>query len=243
MNNSIKIAMWSGPRNISTAMMRAFENRPDTIVEDEPFYAHYLSQTGLNHPMKNEVIESQNTNWDEVAKSLTLEIPNNKTVWYQKHMAQHNLENFDLSWTKNLSNCFLIRDPKEVIYSFVQKFELKSAEQLGFLQQMELFNLIKNRDNTDPIVIDSKDILIDPKGVLSKFCNKIGIPFFEEMLNWPTGPRKTDGVWGKHWYKNVEVSTGFNSYNPKEIELPNKYQSIYKDCLMVYNEIYSCRII
>ena len=122
MNNFVRIAMWSGPRNISTAMMRSFENRPDTYVEDEPFYAHYLAQTQANHPMKDEIIKSQNTNWNEISKRLTSEIPKSRTVWNQKHMAQHNLNGYDLSWTENIKNCFLIRDPKEVINSFSKKF-------------------------------------------------------------------------------------------------------------------------
>ena len=234
--------MWSGPRNISTAMMRSFENRPDTIVEDEPFYAHYLNQTGLNHPMRNEIIDSQHLNWDIIANRLCGKIPANKTVWYQKHMAQHNLKNCSLEWTKNLKNCFLIRNPKEVIFSYTKKFELSSAEQLGFKQQLELFNFLKENDvSNPPIVIDSKDI-INPKETLTQLCNLIGIPFFDEMLNWPSGARKSDGIWGKHWYKNVESSTGFNAYIPKEIKLSDKHQSIYEECNESYLKLNNYKI-
>jgi hypothetical protein len=235
--------MWSGPRNISTAMMRSFENRPDTIVEDEPFYAHYLNKTGLNHPMSAEIINSQNLNWIEISNRLCSKIHSNKTVWYQKHMAQHNLENCDLDWTKNLTNCFLIRDPKEVINSYSKKIELHSVNQLGFKQQLELFNFLKENNNSNPpIVINSKDILINPKKTLTQFCNLVGIPFFEEMLNWPSGTRKSDGIWGMHWYKNVVSSTEFNSYIPKEINLPNKYHSIYEECNDSYLQLNNYKI-
>lgn len=238
MNNKVIIAMWSGPRNISTAMMRAFENRPDTIVVDEPFYAHYLLKTGYNHPMRDEVINSQSSNWNKIAKRLTSQIPNDKDVWYQKHMAQHNLPNYSLDWTQNIFNCFLIRDPKEVIHSYSKKFELTSPEQIGFPQQLELFNKLKNlHQNSLPIVIDSKDILLNPKRMLNNLCTQLEIPFFDEMLNWPKGPRSTDGIWSKHWYKNVEASSCFNKYSPKIVELPKKYHSIYYECKSIYDEL------
>ena len=227
--------MWSGPRNISTAMMRSFENRPDTYVEDEPFYGHYLFKTGINHPMKNEILNSQVLDWGKVANRLNSIIPNNKTVWYQKHMAQHNLIGYDLSWTKNLINCFLIRDPKEVIQSFSKKLELHSDEQLGYKQQLSLFNMLKNQNDLNPpIIIDSKDILLNPREMLTSICEKIGIPFFEEMLFWPSGSRSTDGIWGKHWYKNVESSIGFNKYENNDYLIPTKYTKIFNDCNNAY---------
>lgn len=235
MDNPIKIAMWSGPRNISTAMMRSFENRPDTVVEDEPFYAHYLVKTGVAHPSRMEIIESQENNWDKVSQRLVGEIPNEKTVWYQKHMAQHNIDGCNLSWIKELVNCFLIRDPKEVILSFSKKFELSSSEQLGFTQQLYLFQALKNEMNQVPIVIDSKNILLNPRRTLSIMCDKIGIPFMDEMLTWPPGPRMSDGVWAKHWYQNVEASTGFTPFSEKQIQISNKYSDILNECVDAYN--------
>ena len=235
MANPIKIAMWSGPRNISTAMMRSFENRPDTVVEDEPFYAHYLVKTGVDHPCRIETIESQENNWDKVSQHLVGEIPKGRMVWYQKHMAQHNVDGCDLSWTKKLVNCFLIREPKEVILSFSKNFELSSSKQLGFTQQLYLFEELKNEKGQIPIVIDSKDILINPRRTLSIMCEKIGIPFMEEMLYWPSGPRKSDGVWAKHWYQNVEASTGFTPFSEKQIQVSNKYSDILYECMDAYN--------
>jgi len=230
----IRIAMWSGPRNISTAMMRSFENRPDTVVEDEPFYAHYLVETGVDHPCRIETIESQENDWDKVSHRLVSEIPNGRTVWYQKHMGQHNVDGCDLSWTKKLVNCFLIRDPKEVISSFSKKFKLTSSDQLGFTQQLHLFEKLKNETSQSPIVIDSKDVLMNPRKTLSILCEKIGIPFMDEMLTWPLGPRKSDGVWAKHWYQNVEASTGFISFSEKQIEVSNKYSDILNECMDAY---------
>jgi hypothetical protein len=232
-----RIAMWSGPRNISTAMMRSFENRPDTVVEDEPFYAHYLIKTGVNHPYRIDTIESQENDWEKVSNRLVSEIPNDGTIWYQKHMCQHNLEGCDLTWTKKLVNCFLIRDPKEVISSFTKQFKLTSSAQLGFTQQLYLFEKLKNETGQAPIVVNSKDVLKNPRKTLSMLCEKIGIPFVDEMLSWPLGPRKSDGVWAKHWYQNVESSTGFIPFVEKKNHVPAKYSNILAECMDVYRSL------
>ena len=235
--------MWSGPRNISTALMRSFENRPDTFVSDEPFYAHYLQQTGIDHPMRNEVIEAGNSDWDEVSQYLTRAIPNGKSVWYQKHMAQHNLPDADLGWTEKLANCFLIRDPMEVILSYSKKYELTSIYQLGYPQQVLLFNRLKNKNEANVIVLDSKDILQNPKNLLQLLCRELDIPFSDKMLAWPKGRRESDGIWGQHWYGNVEKSTGFQPYQKKEEGLLAKYKDIYEQCLINYQQLFQYRII
>lgn len=240
--NDIRIAMWSGPRNISTAMMRSFENRPDTVVSDEPFYAHYLDKTGLDHPGKDDVLASQSTDWYEVATMCSGEIPDGKPIWYQKHMAQHNLEGCDLSWIKNVTNCFLIRDPKYVIASYGKRFPVENERLLGFVQQSELLNMIENATGETPPILDSKDILMNPIGILSKFCEIIGIPFMDHMLNWPAGKRDSDGVWAPHWYNRVEESNGFKPYSEKEIELDDSLKPIYEKCLLHYNQLWEKRI-
>ena len=240
--NAVKIAMWSGPRNISTALMRSFENRSDTFITDEPFYAHYLQQTCTDHPMREEVLKSGNPKWDEVAEYLTGDIPNGKSVWYQKHMAQHNLPGADLTWTEKLANCFLIRDPGEVILSYSKKYEITSIYQLGYPQQVLLFNHLKNKNGANVIVLDSKDILLNPKNILQKLCNEMNIPFSDKMLAWPRGRRESDGIWGQHWYGNVEKSTGFQPYQKKEEELPAKYGNIYEQCLKNYQKLFQFRI-
>ena len=240
--NSIRIAMWSGPRNISTAMMRSFENRPDTVVTDEPFYAHYLDKTGLDHPGKDDVLASQSTNWNEVVEMCIGDIPGEKPIWYQKHMGQHNLERCDLSWIKDVTNCFLIRDPKQVIASYGRRFPVENERLLGFVQQVELLKMVEDATGEAPPILDSKDILMNPEGMLKKLCKRIGISFTEKMLNWPVGKRDSDGVWAPHWYNRVEASTDFKPYKEKEIKLDDELMPIYNRCLEHYNLLYEKRI-
>ncbi|HIN27068.1 MAG TPA: HAD family hydrolase [Candidatus Marinimicrobia bacterium] len=240
--NVVIIAMWSGPRNISTAMMRSFENREDTFVSDEPFYAHYLKLTGIDHPMRKEVMETRNSDWDEVSQYLTGTIPQDKSVWHQKHMAQHNLPGIELDWTSRLTNCFLIRNPGEVILSYSKKYEITSVYQLGFPQQFELYDKIEQDSGMSPIVIDSKDVLMNPKNMLQKLCEKLEVPFSDKMLSWSPGKRDSDGVWGQHWYGNVEKSTGFQAYQKKEEEMPKEYTEIYEECMKYYQQLFEQRI-
>ncbi|HBN45093.1 MAG: HAD family hydrolase [Candidatus Marinimicrobia bacterium] len=236
------IAMWSGPRNISTAMMRSFENRSDTFVSDEPFYGYYLKNTDIDHPGRKGVLRSMETDWYTVSKTITGLPPNEEKVWYQKHMAQHNLPGVDLSWTRLVTNCFLIRDPKEVIISYHKKYEVNRAELLGYPQQVELYRMLTEGDCIEPAIVDAQDILMDPKDILSKLCSTLGIPFRDEMLLWPAGPRDTDGVWAKHWYSNVESSTGFKPYEEKYEELPHELEGIYEECLVYYDTLHRKRI-
>ena len=236
------IAMWSGPRNISTAMMRSFENRPDTFVSDEPFYGYYLNNTDIEHPGKKEVLRSMECDWDKVVENITSFSPNGETVWYQKHMAQHNLPGVDLSWTSLVTNCFLIRDPREVIISYHKKYEMIRAELLGYPQQLELYRMLTEGDCVEPAIVDAKDILMNPKDILLKLCSAVGIPFRDDMLLWPEGPRVTDGVWAKHWYKRLEASTGFQPYSPPEEEIPHELEAIYEECLVYYDTLHRRRI-
>lgn len=234
--------MWSGPRNISTALMRSFENRPDTFVTDEPFYGYYLNNADIDHPGKKEVLQSMKCDWDDVVENITSPSPNGELIWYQKHMAQHNLPGVDLTWTSLVTNCFLIRDPKEVIISYHKKYEVRRTKLLGYSQQVELYHILTERDCVEPIVIDANDILQDPEGMLKKLCSALGIPFRNEMLSWPAGKRDTDGVWAKHWYSNVEASTGFQPYVEKNDELPYELEGIYEECLVYYDTLYRRRI-
>lgn len=206
----VRIAMWSGPRNISTAMMRAWENRPDTVVVDEPFYACYLNATGLDHPGRDEVVASQPTDWQQVAASLTDDqIPGGASVFYQKHMTHHMLPGVDLGWTSSLCNVFLIRDPVEVVASYKDRRGSVTLADIGLERQLDLFEREADRLGSAPPVIDSNDVLAAPKAVLTSLCQRIGLPFDDAMLNWPAGRRTNDGVWAPHWYASVEASTGF----------------------------------
>ena len=206
---TIRIAMWSGPRNISTAMMRSFENRPDCAVVDEPFYAAYLAQSGLDHPMRDEVLASQPNDWRAVVDALAEEQP--AAICYEKHMAHHMAPGFGLEWTAHCRNAFLIREPEAVLASYVAKRAEVTLEDIGVVRQRELFDREADRLGHAPPVVEGADVLADPRGVLTALCHALDVPFREQMLSWPAGRRASDGVWAPAWYEAVERSTGFEA--------------------------------
>lgn len=242
MSAPLRIAMWSGPRNISTAMMRAWENRGDTAVIDEPFYAHYLEVTGVNHPGRAEVIAAQSTNAAEVAAMLTGPIPGGKPIWYQKHMTQHMLPDMPLDWLDQVTNCFLIRDPEAVVASFTIQRPDAAAWELGFEQQARLFDHVCDKLGHAPPVIDADDVLKDPRGTLSALCAKLGIPFSERMLRWPCGPRACDGVWAPHWYATVERSTEFAPYRERDVRLTAFQRRLTEECQPFHEKLAEFRL-
>lgn len=211
MSEAIRIAMWSGPRNISTAMMRSFGARSDTAVIDEPFYAAYLAQTGLDHPMRDEVLASQPQDWRKVVEALLQPVPGNKPVFYQKHMTHHMLPSIGREWMSRVRNAFLIRDPAAVLASYVQKRSDVTLADIGIVQQRELFDEVAHSLGHAPPVIEGADVLAAPGRVLSVLCATLGIEYTNAMLSWPAGRRDTDGVWAPAWYHAVEQSTGFGS--------------------------------
>jgi len=207
---TVRIAMWSGPRNISTAMMRAFENRDDTGVTDEPFYAAFLAKTGDIHPMRDEVIASQPSDWREVAEAMAGEGPG-APIWYQKQMCHHMLPEFGLDWMAACTNAFLIRPPEQVLASYLAKRTLVTLSDIGVVRQNEIFDREADRLGRAPPVIEGSEVLTDPRRALTGLCGALGIPFSEKMLNWPAGRRDSDGVWAPAWYDAVERSTGFTA--------------------------------
>lgn len=232
-----RIAMWSGPRNISTAMMRAWGNRPDTFVCDEPFYPHYLQATGLDHPGAEEIIAVGETDWRKVVARLTSETTNGKTVFYQKQMTHHLLPRIDRGWLGRVTNCFLIRDPREVIVSYIKKNREPTLEDLGFVQQAEIFDWVCTQTGAIPPVIDARDVLVDPRKTLGLLCDAVGVPFVEAMLSWSPGLRESDGVWAKHWYGEVEKSSCFQSYQTRHEEVPEQLRAVCEECLTVYDSL------
>jgi hypothetical protein len=216
MSEPIRIAMWSGPRNISTAMMRSFGARPDTHVVDEPFYAVYLAATGLNHPMRDEVLASQSDDWREVVEQLLGPVPVGKTIYYQKHMTHHMIPRIGRTWMARTRNAFLIRDPRAVLASYVVKRGDVTLADIGIAQQRELFDAEAQRLGGAPPVVEGVDVLRDPGPTLERLCVALQIDYSDRMLSWPTGRRATDGVWAPAWYNAVERSTGFES--PKRDE-------------------------
>ncbi|WP_417449464.1 HAD family hydrolase [Kordiimonas sp.] len=218
MSAPVRIAMWSGPRNISTAMMRSFENRPDTVVVDEPLYAAYLKATGADHPGRNDVLASQPTDWRRVADALTGPIPGGAAIYYQKHMCHHLLPEMGRDWLGALRHAFLIRDPRLMLASYVKTREEVTLADLGLEAQLEIFNREADKLGKVPPVIESADVLRRPEAKLRKLCSALGVLFDEPMLNWPAGPRSSDGVWAPYWYKSVAASTGFMA--PRQEEIP-----------------------
>lgn len=212
----MRIAMWSGPRNLSTAMMYSFGARRDFAVVDEPFYAAYLERTGLDHPMRDAVLASQPTDPARVVAMLTGPVPDNRPHFYQKHMTQHMIPGIPRDWFKDVRHVFLIRHPARVVASFGAKYDNPSLADIGFTQQSELFDEVTGQGQS-PLVIDSADIRRDPRGMLTRLCDALGLPFDPAMLSWPAGGHPADGVWAPHWYGAVHASTGFA---PAEGPLP-----------------------
>jgi Sulfotransferase domain len=211
--------MWSGPRNISTAMMRSFSSRPDCFVSDEPFYGAFLKKAGADHPMRDEVIVSMDTDWHRIADTLSGEPPDGSGVWYQKQMAHHMVGPVAPDDIKNVTHAFLIRDPSRMIASYARKRKAVTADDLGIAKLRALFEREAERRGAAPAVVDAADVLADPPGTLSALCAALDIPWTESMLRWPAGRHPQDGVWASHWYSRVECSTGFES--EKDVEIPS----------------------
>ncbi len=236
MTEPARIAMWSGPRNISTAMMRAWENRPDTVVVDEPFYGYYLRGTGIEHPGRDEVLASYETDWRRVVEQLSGPAPDGAGIFFQKHMTHHLLPEVDLSRLTGLRHAFLIRDPRDVLISYAKVRAEPTLDDLGLLRQVELY-----RHFGGP-VLDARDVLLSPEPMLRTLCGALGVPFSERMLSWPAGPRATDGVWARYWYDAVQRSTGFAAYRPKAEPLPARLEPLLEACRPYYDELHAQRV-
>jgi hypothetical protein len=238
----LRLAMWSGPRNISTALMRSWGNRPDTAVVDEPFYAFYLQTTGRDHPGAMEIMTHCETRVQQITQGLTGPVPGNRPVFYQKHMAHHLLPEVDRGWLGQVTNCFLIRDPAEVIPSYIKRNGEPSLEDLGFVQQAAIFDWVCRHTGKTPPVIDARDVLQNPEGILRLLCQAVGVEFDKAMLSWPPGLRDTDGIWAKYWYDEVVKSTSFQSYHPGKERIPERLGEVYQRCRECYERLYQFRL-
>lgn len=233
----MKIAMWSGPRNLSTAIMYAFAARGDCAVWDEPFYAAYLARTGIDHPMRDAIIATDDTDPTRIAATCTGPTPDGKALHYQKHMTLHMIPEFDRGFMRALTNVFLIRHPARVVASYSQKREAPTLADIGFVQQAELFDQVAGWTGRPPLVIDSADIRANPRESLTKLCTALGIPFTENMLHWPAGPKPYDGVWAPHWYNAVHASTGFGDPEGPLPTLPAEYAPLVEQALPHYQRL------
>ena len=242
MSSPLRIAMWSGPRNISTALMRSWGERPDTAVCDEPLYAHYLLRTGLDHPGAAEVIARHEPDWRRAVAALLGPVPDGKAIYYQKHMAHHLLPEIERAWLGQVANGFLIRDPSEMIASLAKVLPEPTAADTGLPQQVEIFEWVRARTGTVPPVIDARDVLEDPRRLLTLLCERMGVPFIDAMLSWPAGRRSTDGIWAKHWYGNVEKTTGFQPYAPRPEALPDRLRPLLDECRKSYEMLHVHRL-
>ena len=233
----MNIYMWSGPRNLSTVLMRSFENRDDTDVWDEPLYAYYLNETKKNHPMKDKIINTYPSDINKIMLLMSKE-PENKRICFQKHMSHHILEKTPLNWIEYGINCFLIRHPKEVINSYIKKNNISESEDIGFLGLYKIFRKVKKL-NKELIVVNANDITKNPERLLKLLCKKINIKYSSKMIKWPLGSRASDGCWHKIWYDTVKLSTSFEKKINKNVNIPSEFLSIYNECLDIYNEINS----
>jgi Sulfotransferase domain len=237
---SINIAMWSGPRNISTAMMYAFGNRTDCVAWDEPFYAFSLVHHGNDHPMKDEIIAANDSDYGKLVARCVGGAA--KPVFYQKHMTHHMAKGFDRAWMHRVANAFLIRAPERVLASYARKWSDVSIASIGFRQQLEIFDHVAHASGEVPPVIDAEDILQDPEMTLKKLCARLGIGFDPAMLSWPAGPKTFDGVWAPHWYNAAWASTGFQPAPRDHVKLPDHLQKIADEARPLYERLRMHRI-
>ncbi len=242
MSGATRIAMWSGPRNISTAMMRAWGNRGDTAVWDEPLYAFYLHRTGLAHPGAAEVIAAGDTDWRRVVAAVAGPVPDGRSIYFQKHMTHHLLDEVDRGWLAQMHNCFLIRDPREVIASYARTRPQVTLNDVGVLQQAEIFEHAHASAGAVPLVLDSRDVLEEPRAMLTALCAALDVPFSERMLSWSPGPRGSDGVWARYWYDAVQASSGFSAYVSKTHTLPPALEPLAAQCEPHYRRLYEQRL-
>jgi len=234
--------MWSGPRNLSTAMMRSFGNRADTFVSDEPFYGAFLKTSGADHPMRNEVVAAMDCDWGSVIATLAGPTPDGAPVWYQKHMWHHMVGPIGHDDFKGFAHAFLIREPEQMIASYLRKRECAVFEDFGLERQADFFEREADRLGQAPPVIDANDVLEHPEGVLSALCDRLGLSWEPAMLRWLPGRRETDGVWAPHWYGAVEASTGFGPPDHEPIELPNEARRLARRCRHYYERLAAYKI-
>jgi hypothetical protein len=239
----LRLAMWSGPRNVSTALMRAWENRADTIVVDEPFYAHYLRATGLDHPGREETLANHESDWRRVVDALLAPLPPAMDILYQKQMSHHLLPDMGREWLGAMTHAFLIREPAPMLASLEEKLGRFDLEATGLPQQVEIFDFVERTTGRTPPVVDSADLLAAPEALLRALCDALGVTFSERMLTWPAGVRASDGAWARHWYERVWRSTGFEAAEAAASpRLTGRLAAIESRCRPMYERLHAHRL-
>jgi len=236
-DQTTRICLWSGPRNVSTALMYSFAQRSDCRVFDEPLYAHYLRHTDADeyHPGAEDILATMENDGEKVVEMMMG--PHEKPVVFFKHMTHHLFE-LKLDFLKDCIHVILTRDPREMLVSFDKVIPNPTMQDVGYEAHLMLMDQLE-RIGEKAIVIDSKDILVDPRKALSRLCREIGIPFEKSMLSWEAGARPEDGCWAKYWYANVHKSTGFQPYIRKEVEFPDRLGPLLEKCNVIYQKLIS----
>ena len=236
----IRLSMWSGPRNVSTALMYAFRQRSDTEVVDEPLYGHYLRTSGLDHPGRREVMAAMDVDGARVVHEVLLESRTSTPVRFFKNMAHH-LRGLDRGFLDGLTNGLLTRDPREMLPSLARQLPHPTLADTGFAEQVELLER-EEEAGRPPLVLDARELLLDPEGVLSEACRRLGLAFEPAMLRWPPGPKPEDGAWAPYWYAGVHASTGFAPYRPQREPFPEPLRPLLDACLPHYERLYAYAI-
>lgn len=236
----VRIAMWSCSRNLSTATMRAWSSRPDTLVVDEPLYAPWLLSTGALHPLRERILAAHECDWERVVQGLTGPCP--APVLYEKHISKHLLPHMDRGWLATHRHAFLIREPRAMLRSFAAKLDTVTLDETGVPQQAELWRWLRDKLGVEAPVVAARDLQTDPAGVLEQLCVALRVPWTRRMLAWSEGLRPTDGVWAPHWYDGVRVSTGFAPYRPRTNALSDELEAIAEQCLPAWEFLHARRI-
>ncbi|MGH3147994.1 MAG: sulfotransferase family protein [Rubrobacter sp.] len=234
MQGCLRLSMWSGPRNVSTALMYSFRQRPDTVVVDEPLYGHYLGVTDAEHPGASEVMRTMDGDGGRVVREVILG-PCERPVHFFKNMAHH-LVGLDRRFLSRITNLLLIRNPEEMLPSLAEQLPEPTLRDTGLQQQVEVLE-VELKERREPVVLDARELLLDPDRALREACERLGLPFGEEMLRWPAGPKPEDGVWARHWYGSVRASTGFAPYRPKKDGFPQRLEPLLLECLPLYERL------
>lgn len=239
-----RIAMWASPRCLSTVLLRSWASRSDTFVHDEPLYPHYLLVSGRKDPGRDEVLSRYETDWVKIVKQVTTgTIPNDKSIYYQKFMVYRLLPHINISWVSKLTNCFLIREPREMLLSYLRLWPNPTLDTIGILRLKHLFESVREYSGAIPPVIDAQDLRENPRHILSLLCEAVEVEFTDEMLKWPIG-NPTDDLWSKYeWYDTARNSTGFHPYKSKTNPIPEQFQDLLFQCHEVYSELYEHRLV